>query len=967
MTNIRYNKYLTIMRKISTLLLLLLMSFPTLFAQETRQEYSKRMTLVKTEEQKIKQFIAEHINDPIPKAYMEKIEASLTETERHDGHYHEISKAEKEKMIRMAKVYYWRQQYFQLKPEISKTVYAPPRIAAGSCDNGDFELGNFTNYTGESAWDLPDGYRYGDCGILIPTDPWYSLSPIVFTPDPMTAPEHFFITSVGPDPNVGIDMVNNGAHAARINSQLDEPGYTSPKYGVNKLIKPVVLSAASEDIYFSYALVLEDPDNHENRKPTFMARIVDQNGVECDRICNSAYASDPFLDSNATGTIRFKDWDCGVLTACGNPGDTVILEFIATDCGKGAHWGYAYVDDICDTCEMIQDTCNYHGDVELDPIDTCQTLPIDVCGTFTYATQNCMVSSIDEIRLTILQDGVPVTAVITGATISGNTFCFSLDSADFPSGTMPGEGFDFYVEIDFMLTDGSIHTENDYHANPGLNNDYVFDADCCPVYDILTCCDLTGKQMTDPAIQAILEAYRTSMTEKYPQKSGGDPCCDPCNYPTDSFPVFVTDTFGIMIDAGVFTITWSHDTTNSNAFAYLLPNQQTIVTVFNPIDSCFWTDTMLVQCCYDTIEIKSLCTWDPCLYPNTPIPLNVEDQNGNVLSPPAYTFLWSNGYTGNATSVLSANLPAWVQVTDTATGCVYADSFDISCCSVIPPENLGCHGHNIFTWDGVPGAIAYEIEITFNDPFCCLTHDLPSSIRYTTTDTLYDLSWINGCFSVMVRAICEDNVYSGWTKKACPCVISSCESVSPPNLTCNNNIFSWGSVMGATGYEVEITYGDPACCSNGLPSSNRFSTLNTFYDFSLVHGCFSVKVRARCSENTYSPWSNVVCYCPDLKKSSELQSNPTATGIILDELHAIAVPNPAEDQVTITLHDHKNTLKTDQATIVIYDMLNREIYRDEIMTNTPKNIDISRFTSGIYIYKIISKETVITADELIVK
>jgi len=957
------------MKKTSIILLLLLLISSFGFTQETQKDYNERMNLIQAEELKIKKFITENINYPIPASIQQKIEEGLDFIDDHGDHAPEISNIDRDQRLLLAKQYYWRLQYFQQHPDTQKKVYSSTRLAAGSCDNGDFELGNFTNYTGESAWASGNGYRYGDCAILT-LDPLYLISPIVFSPDPLTAPEHFFITtSPGTDPNVGINVVNSGNHAARINSWLDEPGYSNPQFGVNKLIKQVVLSSSNEDIFFNYAVVLEDPGTtHDDQKPTFVARIMDADGNECDRLCNSAYSSDPFLDSNATGTIRFKDWECAVLSACGNIGDTVTLEFIATDCGQGAHWGYAYIDDICDTCVLIEDTCNYHGDVELDPIDTCSTLPLDVCGSFNFAVINCAVATVNDIRLTILQGGVPVTVGIPTYTLSGTDFCFTLDSSFFPLGTMPGEGFDFYVEIDFLVWDGSIHTENDYHANPGTDNDYIFGADCCPEFDLLTCCDLIGgKTMIDPAIQYIMDTYRNNMAVKYQHKDGGsDPCCDPCNYPTDSFPVFVTDTAGFMIDAGTYDITWSHDPGNMNAFAYLLPNQQTIVTVFNPADSCYWTDTMYVQCCEDTIEIQSLCTWDPCLYPKTPMPLNIIDQDGNILSPPAYLFLWSNGYTGNSTSVLPTDLPIWVTVTDTATRCVYTDTFTLNCCEVEVPENLKCD-NNVFFWDSVFGAIGYEIEVIFNDPNCCHTQDFPSAMRYTTTDTLYDLSWVTGCFSVKVRAICGNNEYSPWSQIVCNCVVSSCESISPPNLSCSSNVFTWSAVMGAVGYEVEITYDDPACCSQGFPSANRYTTTGTIYDFSGVNGCFSVKVRAICSHTTYSPWSSTICYCPDIHKSGEFQPGIQGTGIIINEVHTTIVPNPAEDQVTITLHDHKHVLIKDQVTLAIYDINNREVYRAQVSINTAKKIDIGAYASGIYICKMITDNTIISSKELIIK
>ena len=682
------------------LLMLFFLSTATLLAQESKEQFKERAVLMNAEELKIQRFITQNMDKPIPQDYVNRMLASFNHTDHHDhddgnGHTEDLTKAQKMELFKLMKEGYWRVQYFKINP----TTFINYRsVSAAVCTNGGFEDDNngFTGYSGESAWGSMNGYRYGDCDLLtidtitvtIGTQVDITNQP-TFTSDDFSVPEHFVITDNIADPNIpAIMQVNSGDHAIRINSDDDEPGFSNPQYGINKLIKSIVLSEDDEVIYFNYATVLQDPgSSHDLQKPTFLARLMGSDGLECDRICNSANSNDPFLDSNPNGTIRFKDWTCNSLQACGQAGDVVTLEFIASDCGQSAHWGYAYIDDICDTCTTVIDTCNYEGNIQLFPTDTCETLPMQVCGTFDLAVNDCDTSLISDIKLFIRQNGTNVTIGIPTYTVSNDTFCFTVDSIHFPSGTLDGEGFDFHAQIDFDFGANGMHTENDYSSNIGPNNDYIFGADCCPEFDLLTCCDLINDgSFIDPIVTGLMKAYRESMLQKYPPKKNFagddeyvDPCCNPCNYPTDSFPVYIMQD-GMLISASIYTITWSHDPGNSSAYAYLLPNQETVVTVFNPADSCEWSDTLKIMCCEDTISIDSLCAWDPCENPNAPIPLNVTDASGNPMTLANYTFNWSNGSTSDAISVMLADLPIMVIVTEIETGCEYIDSFDIDCC-----------------------------------------------------------------------------------------------------------------------------------------------------------------------------------------------------------------------------------------------------------------------------------------------
>src|SRR5690606_5070136 len=133
---------------------------------------------------------------------------------------------------------YFRQLYFKENPAAYQMYNT--LVAAPACDNGDFETASFTNYYGESGT-----FNLGEC----------NLTPITFTPDGSIPNGNFAIidNSVLPtNPYTPISTVHGGNYSARINQDVS-------RYGINKLVKPIILASANEQVAFWYALVLEHP------------------------------------------------------------------------------------------------------------------------------------------------------------------------------------------------------------------------------------------------------------------------------------------------------------------------------------------------------------------------------------------------------------------------------------------------------------------------------------------------------------------------------------------------------------------------------------------------------------------------------------------------------------------------------------------------------------------------------------
>lgn len=442
-------------------------------------------------EKKMEAYITNNLDKPLSKTVLTDFINGLNHGD-HAVVFEKLSKEEQTMHIQMYKKGYLKQQYFKEHPE-DRTLYK--NKPAPLCENGDFELGNFNLYAGESAFGGGNtgGYTGGECNAM----PVTGFGSYGWTPDNMSNPlaDNFMIVSQndGYDPIVAqsgaqLSMVNSGMYAARINSPrpLVVPTFVNnacvPNYGINRLIKTVTLDKAGpQDILFTYALVSEFP-NHPNANPVFIARALDASDAEFDRICVVSNPDDnPFfnrftptiINCSNPRDIIWKDWTCAKLEVDGEIGDVITLEFIMTDCGARGHYGYAYVDDICiESCDV-----GTEGSIELNELNPCQELPFDVCGEFTLPEFNGVQGTISSLTLDILQNGLVVNT-LSSPTITGNTFCFNVTTTDF---IPQSGGFDFRANVSFIVGNG-IQQLNDTHTTPGTNNDYIFDnPDCCKI------------------------------------------------------------------------------------------------------------------------------------------------------------------------------------------------------------------------------------------------------------------------------------------------------------------------------------------------------------------------------------------------------------------------------------------------------------------------------------------------------
>ncbi len=193
--------------------------------------------------------------------------------------------------------------------------------AQSICENADFELGDFTNWQGQTG---------NCCGINTPNNG-------------IVNGQHTIMTGPGLDPNScgQIPVVAPGStFSARLGNDLSNFGAERLRYTFN-------ITPANTLIIYKYAVVLEDAGHPAGDQPRFEAKLLDQNGntIPCTYYYVAAGPGSGF--QNCGAGVQYKTWTTIGVDVTPYIGQTVTVDFATGDCGQGAHFGYAYVDAGC--------------------------------------------------------------------------------------------------------------------------------------------------------------------------------------------------------------------------------------------------------------------------------------------------------------------------------------------------------------------------------------------------------------------------------------------------------------------------------------------------------------------------------------------------------------------------------------------------------------------------------------------
>ncbi|MBK9716900.1 MAG: T9SS type A sorting domain-containing protein [Saprospiraceae bacterium] len=257
------------------------------------------------------------------------------------------------------------------------------------CDNGGFENG-YTYYTG---W--ISNYKKGS-NQCNPKD--INLNPVVFSQvGTLPEPNRIQIVQAGNDPYTNYATALFESQALRLNSWVPpiiNSGYCIFQSGVDRVTKSFLVTDQNRffTVWFS-AVLLFNPDHIEStdNQPFFSMK------------CNLAPNSDacyngftiPYDIIASTGDcvdegdyVKATNWVCHRFFIDRQYiGQTATLEITAADCGESSHFGYAYIDGICEPCNGNSS----YGSGEISPGSpninvSCNGDSITINGSYTTPT-----------------------------------------------------------------------------------------------------------------------------------------------------------------------------------------------------------------------------------------------------------------------------------------------------------------------------------------------------------------------------------------------------------------------------------------------------------------------------------------------------------------------------------------------------------------------------------------------------
>lgn len=296
------------------------------------------------------------------------------------------------------------------------------------CDNGGFE-DDFDYYFGDTSALFEFRQGSGSCTPLNSSN-----NPISFYPSSMPVLRTFAIVGTGYDAITGFPQVLFDEKALLISNQLPHFDIGNPCiYGraVDRVTKKFRVTEANRNFTVWYAAVIHNPADHSDDQPFF--------NIHCDRassadLCfdglsfqaNSTYPTGECLDGEEI--VKSSAWACHrVFIPRSSIGQIATLEITVADCGQSGHFGYAYIDGICEPCSGSSYGSGTISQNTPSLRISCNGDSITITGSYTEP-------SIDG-GYTILDDFIVPGFSIYDKTINttAKTFSFKIIKSDFES------------------------------------------------------------------------------------------------------------------------------------------------------------------------------------------------------------------------------------------------------------------------------------------------------------------------------------------------------------------------------------------------------------------------------------------------------------------------------------------------------------------------------------------------------
>jgi hypothetical protein len=151
--------------------------------------------------------------------------------------------------------------------------------------------------------------------------------------------------------NVTLNQVGEGSSAVRLGNsatggQAEALAYT---FTVNQF---------NQNFSFRYAVVLQNPNHTANQQPFFGYYILPGSSI-FPSVSNVTVVSQRIVANPANpffriaGGIVYRDWTPTCIDLSRFVGQTMTIVFYTADCSLGAHYGYAYIDGLCNNNQAV--------------------------------------------------------------------------------------------------------------------------------------------------------------------------------------------------------------------------------------------------------------------------------------------------------------------------------------------------------------------------------------------------------------------------------------------------------------------------------------------------------------------------------------------------------------------------------------------------------------------------------------
>ena len=207
-------------------------------------------------------------------------------------------------------------------PFAQKTFTQTNNTMAGPCVNADFEQGTL------NGWVCTSGYNPGFNAIGCCTT---------------VGGQQAIMSGAGTDPYGGFPIVEpSGLFSLRLGDNVNG-GFA------DRIEQTFLVSPANANFSYKYAVVLEDPNHPIVQQPSFQVEMVDtlNQQIPCTYFYVAAGQNIPGFFNSATPGVIYKPWTVVLLDLTPYIGQNLTIRFTTFDCSLGGHFGYAYIDGVC--------------------------------------------------------------------------------------------------------------------------------------------------------------------------------------------------------------------------------------------------------------------------------------------------------------------------------------------------------------------------------------------------------------------------------------------------------------------------------------------------------------------------------------------------------------------------------------------------------------------------------------------